>query len=113
MVNKFMKSKSKGYRVERKIRIKLEKNGWMVVRSGGSLGEADLVCFKNGKCFFLQIKSSRKDKLYYYGYMKDEINGFPFYVVVDFGYGDIEVFKPTKILEKGKGMFFDDFFGKN
>jgi hypothetical protein len=104
-----MKAKSKGYRVERKIRIKLEEKGWIVVRSGGSFGEADLICLKEGKCFFFQIKSTRKKKLYYYGYMKEEISGFPFFVIVDFGYGDIEVFKPSRILEKGKGIPLEGF----
>jgi Holliday junction resolvase len=104
-----MKAKSKGYRVERNIRIKFEKKGWVVVRSGGSFGEADLICFKNGRCIFLQIKSTRKDKLYYYGYMKEMLTGFPFFIVVDFGYGDIEVFKPSRVLEKGKGVRLEDF----
>jgi hypothetical protein len=104
-----MKAKFKGYRVERNIRIKFEKKGWIVVRSGGSFGEADLICFKKGKCIFLQIKSTRKDKLYYYGYMKRTLSGFPFFVVVDFGYGDIEVFKPLRVLEKGKGVRLEDF----
>ena len=104
-----MKAKFKGYRVERKIRMKLEGNGWIVVRSGGSFGEADLICIKNGKCVFLQIKSSRKDKVYYYGYMQEKLSGFPFYVVVDFGYGNIEVFKPAEILKKGSGVSFDEF----
>jgi Holliday junction resolvase len=104
-----MRAKSKGYRVERKIKIKLEENGWVVIRSGGSFGEADLVCLKEGKCFFLQIKSTRKDKLYYYGYMGEKLKGFPFFVLVDFGYGDIEVFKPAQVLEKGKGIPLEEF----
>lgn len=104
-----MKAKYKGYRVERKIRIIFEENGWKVIRSGGSLGDADLVCFKEGKAIFLQVKSTRKDKLYYYGYMKEELVGFPFYVIVDFGYGDIEIFKPKQILEKNKGRKLEEF----
>ena len=104
-----MKSKSKGYRVERKVRLKLQDKGWIVVRSGGSFGEADLVCIKDGKCVFFQIKSTRKDKLYYYGYMQEKLSGFPFYVVVDFGYSDIEVFKPAEVLEKGKGIPLEEF----
>ena len=105
-------AKSKGYRVERKVRLKLQNEGWIVIRSGGSFGEADLVCIKGGKCIFLQLKSTRKGKFYYYGYMKEELGGFPFYVVVDFGYGDIEVFKPAKVLEKGKGVHLDEFITK-
>jgi hypothetical protein len=105
-----MKIKFKGYRVERNIRIKLEKNGWVVVRSGGSFGNADLICFKDGKCIFVQVKSTNKDRIYYYGYMKDKISGFPFFIIVDFGYGCIEVFKPSKILKKGNGIPFEEFF---
>ena len=104
-----MKTKSKGYRVERKIRILFEGKGWIVIRSGGSFGEADLICIKEGKCIFLQIKSTKKDKLYYYGYMQENFSGFPFYVLVDFGYGNIEVFKPAEVLEKGKGIPIDNF----
>ena len=104
-----IRAKYKGYRTERKIRIILEKKGWRVIRSGGSLGEADLVCFKKGKVIFLQVKSTRKEKLYYQGYKGKELEGFPFYVVVDFGYGKIEVFKPEEILEKGKGKNFEEF----
>ncbi|MGC9058942.1 MAG: hypothetical protein ACP5H3_00840 [Candidatus Aenigmatarchaeota archaeon] len=107
------KAKYKGYRVERKVRILLENKGWKVIRTAGSLGEADLVCFKNGKAIFLQVKSTRKEKLYYQGYMEKEFVGFPFFVVVDFGYGDIEVFEPAGILEKRKGksleIFIKDF----
>lgn len=104
-----VKAKFKGYRTERKIRILLEKEGWKVIRSGGSLGFADLVCFKNGRAIFLQVKSTRKEKLYYYDYMGKEFEGFPFYVVVDFGRKDIEVFEPSEVLEKGKGRKIVDF----
>jgi len=104
-----MRAKSKGYRVERKIKLLLEKEGWIVIRSGGSFGEVDLVCIKEGKCVFFQIKSTKKDKLYYYGYTQDKLSGFPFYILVDFGYGDIEIFKPAEVLEKGKGTPIKDF----
>jgi Holliday junction resolvase len=94
------KNKRKGYVVERKIKILLEKNGWKVVRAGGSIGEADLVCIKNGKCIMLQIKSSKKKTFYYYGYMKDSLAGVPFYLVVDFGYGKIRVVRPMKRVDE-------------
>ena len=100
----------KGYKSEWKIKKILENKGWLVVRSGGSLGYADLVCFKNGKCIFLQVKSAiRKKKIYYNGYMKDNIEGFSFYVVVDFGYRKIKIFKPEKILEENKGEWLENF----
>ena len=102
-------AKAKGYRTERKIRILFEKNGWRVIRAGASLGEADLICIKNGKCFLLQIKSSSKKKFYYYGYMKKEFEKFPFLLVVDFGYGRIRVLPPQKITGQADGKRLDRF----
>jgi len=103
------KAKWKGYRVERKIRLMLEQNGWKVVRSGGSLGEVDLVCLKNGKVVLLQIKSTNRKELYYYGYDSSIYEGFPFYLVVDFGYGNIRVVKPKKVVKEGDGVTFEEF----
>jgi Holliday junction resolvase len=105
-------SKRKGYRVERKVRLLLEKNGWKVVRAGASLGEADLICIKNGKCMLLQIKSTKKKMFYYYGYMKNKIEGFPFYLVVDFGYGKIRILYPRKKVEVNDGLALDEFLRK-
>jgi Holliday junction resolvase len=48
-------SRRKGYRVETKIRKMFEQAGWRVLRSGASLGEADLICFKNGSSIMLQV----------------------------------------------------------
>jgi len=107
-----MRAKYKGYRVEWKIRKILEEDGWIVIRSGGSFGHADLVCIKEGKCVFFQIKSTKKDKIYYYGYMNDKISGFPFFILVDFGHSDIEVFKPSQTLEKGKGIPLREFLDR-
>lgn len=90
--------KAKGYRVERKIRKIFENFGWITVRAGASLGEADLICLKAGRCLLLQIKSTRKRKLYYYGYSERKLEGFPFYLVVDFGYGKIRIAKPRKLI---------------
>ncbi len=102
-------SKRKGYVVERKIRKIFESNGWKVVRAGGSLGEADLVCLKNGKCILLQVKSSRDKIYYYYGYMKKELEGFPFYLVVDFGYNKIRILNPKKKISKEDGIDLKTF----
>lgn len=101
-------SKRKGYMVERKIRKIFESKGWRVVRAGGSLGEADLICIKNGKCILLQVKSS-KSKLYYYGYMKKRLEGFPFYLVIDFGYNKIRILSPKKIISKEDGIDLKTF----
>jgi len=107
------RAKKKGYRVERKIRLLFEKYGWKVVRTGGSFGEADLVCFKNGKAIFLQIKSSKKKELYYYGYEKEQLEGFPFYLIVDFGYGKIRVVRPQKIVRIEDGISIEEFLNKD
>ena len=102
-------AKLKGYRVERKIRLLFEKNGWRVIRAGASLGEADLICIKKGKCVLLQIKSSGRKKFYYYGYMENTIEKFPFLLVVDFGYGKIRVLEPNKIVTKDDGVNVIEF----
>lgn len=104
-----MKSKEKGYRIERKIRQVFEKYGWKVIRAGASLGEADLVCLRNGKCILLQVKSTRKKYLYFYGKISEKLEGFPFYIVVDFGYGNIRILKPTKKIFLDSGEDLDEF----
>lgn len=108
-----MFSKRKGYMVERKIKMLFEKFGWKVVRAGGSLGEADLVCLKNKKCILLQVKSTRKDVLYYYGNLNKTIDRFPFYLVVDFGYGNIRITKPKRKILSTNGILLKDFLEKN
>jgi len=102
-----MFTKRKGYRVERKIRIKFEQVGWKVIRAGASLGDADLICIKQGKCILLQIKSSKKQALYYYGYMDKKLEGFPFYLVVDFGYGRIRILNPRHKVDITDGLGLD------
>lgn len=99
----------KGYRVERKIKLLLEANGWKVVRAGASLGEADLVCIRKGTCLFLQIKSTKKVTLYYYGHRENKFEGMPFYLVVDFGYGKIRITEPKQKLNVSEGRDFKDF----
>jgi len=61
----------------------------------------------------LQIKSTKKDKFYYYDYNNFKMEGFPFFLVVDFGYGKIRVTPPKKIVsvEDGKGL--EEFLSKN
>jgi hypothetical protein len=108
-----MFSKRKGYRVERKIRILFENYGWKVVRAGASLGEADLICIKNKKCILLQIKSTRKKVLYFYGDLVKNIEGFPFFLVVDFGYGNIRISEPAKKITQNTGISLKDFLEKN
>lgn len=107
-----MLNKLKGYRVERKIKLLLIKYGWKVVRAGGSLGEYDLIAFKQGKCLFFQIKSTSKEKFYYYGYMKEEYEGFPFRLVVDFGRGTTRVLIPRSMIKKEDGQDITEFLQK-
>lgn len=102
-------AKKKGYRVERKIRILFEKRKWVVIRAGASLGEADLICLKNGECLLLQIKSTGKKVFYYYGHMEEKLEGFPFYLIVDFGYGKIKILAPKSKITVDDGMDLDDF----
>lgn len=104
--------KRRGYMVERKIRLKFEKHGWKTIRAGASLGEADIVCVRGGKCILLQIKSTKRKKFYYYEYMGPKLEGFPFYLVVDFGYGRIRILRPKKIVSNNEGMDIEEFFKK-
>lgn len=98
--------------VERKIRLKFEKHGWKTIRAGASLGEADIVCVRRGKCVLLQIKSTKKKKLYYYEYLKPKLEGFPFYLVVDFGYDRIRILRPKKIVSRDDGTGLKEFLKK-
>jgi Holliday junction resolvase len=107
-----MLTKRKGYRVERKIRQMFERNGWKIVRAGASLGEADLIGIKNMKCILLQIKSTKKKTFYYYDYMENELEGFPFYLVVDFGYGKIRILSPNKKVKIEDGVDLKEFLRK-
>ncbi len=104
-----MHTKRKGYRVERKIRLFFQKSGWTVIRAGASLGEADLICLKNGKCILLQIKSTSKKTFYYYGYNNPTFEGFPFFLIVDFGYGKIRVLQPKQKIKIPDGQSLGEF----
>lgn len=107
-----VRSKLKGYRTERKIRLIFEKHKWKVIRAGASFGEADLICIKRGKCILLQVKSTKRKTLYYRGYMKNKLSGFPFFVVVDFGRDNIRIAKPAKKLYPSSGMSMKEFLKK-
>ncbi len=105
--------KKKGYMVERKVRKVFESFGWKVIRAGGSLGEADIVCLKRGKCYLFQIKSKKNaDKVYYYGYSEETLEGFPFFLIVDFGYGNVRVVKPKRVVTKDDGVELERFLRK-
>jgi len=99
----------KGYRTERKVKMTFEQHGWKVVRAGASFGIADLVCIKNGKCLLLQVKSTKNRTLYYYGPMEKKVEGFPFYLIVDFGYGRTRVIHPKKRIGMNDGTDLEEF----
>jgi Holliday junction resolvase len=103
--------KRKGYLAERKVRMIFQEHGWATVRSGGSLGPADLVCLGEGRCILIQVKSTKK-KAIYTGETLSEIQGFPLYVVVDFGYGNIRVFKPGEKAIREEGIPLREFLKK-
>lgn len=104
-----MYTKRKGYIVERKIRMVLHKFNWTVIRAGASLGEADLICLKNRKCILLQIKSTKKKTFYYYGYIQPTFEGFPFFLVIDFGYNKIKILPPKKKTTIYEGQQLEEF----
>ena len=56
--------KRKGTYVERKIAQKLKDKGWIVIRSTGSFGQADLVCIREGKAMFIECKSTKNEYQY-------------------------------------------------
>jgi len=107
------RAKARGYRVERKIKLMFEASGWKTVRAGASLGEADLVCLKAGRCILVQVKSTKKKALYYYGYMKDRLEDFPFYIVADFGYGKVRILHPKKKVTVENGELFEEFLERH
>ena len=104
--------KRKGTYVERKISEKLKEKGWIVIRSTGSFGNADLVCIRDGKAMFIECKSTGSKKIYYHSYMENDIAGFPFFVVADFGYGKIRVLKPQKVITPLDGEDFKQFISR-
>lgn len=102
-------SKRKGYVVERKVRMFFQRHGWATIKSGGSLGLVDVVCLKKGRCILMQVKSTKKTTLYAVEKISHEIQGFPLYFVVDFGYGNIRVFKSSERMDRKGGMTLSEF----
>lgn len=108
--------KRKGTYVERKVKQLFERDDWIVIRSTGSFGKADLTCLKSGKVIFIEVKSTRSKILYYRGWNKKTLEKFPFFVVADFGYGALRILKPKSKIKPSDGIFlkkFLEFFKKN
>ena len=53
-------TKRKGNRNERRTKKLLEATGYRGVKSGGSLGEFDLIMMGPGSCRLIQVKSNRR-----------------------------------------------------
>ncbi len=53
----------KGYKLERKVKEMLEKEGWYVIRSAGSK-KPDLIAGKDGKIMVMECKVTSKPQLY-------------------------------------------------
>ena len=104
--------KRKGTYVERKISEMLKQKDWIVIRSTGSFGKADLVCIREGEAMFIECKSTSSSKIYYNSYMGENLAGFPFFVVADFGYGKVRILKPKKVITPEDGVDFKIFLQK-
>jgi len=59
----------KGYAFERELKLKLEEDGWHVIRSGGSK-KPDLVAGRKGKILIIECKVTKKSRIYL---EKDEV----------------------------------------
>lgn len=46
----------RGYNLERKVKMKLEEHGFIVIRSGASKSNVDLMAAKDGKAYSIQVK---------------------------------------------------------
>jgi hypothetical protein len=44
--------------------------------------------------------------------MKDTYEGFPFFLVVDFGYGNIRMMVPTNVVKDDSGIQIEDYLNK-
>lgn len=98
-------AKRSGVQTERKVRKLFEEFGWRVVRSGGSLGAVDLVCFKGGKVLLVQVKRRAKRKTCKSARVK--IEGFDVHTVVDFGGGDFRIERSGSTVSKDSSSLID------
>jgi hypothetical protein len=57
----------------------------------------------------LQVKSTSKPRFYYNEYMERMLEGFEFYLVVDFGYGKTRIMHPQKAVSPEDGTDIGDF----
>lgn len=86
-------SYKKGYLFERDLKLKLEKDGWSVIRSGGSK-KPDIVAGKDGKIMIIECKVSKSNSVYI---SKEEVGNLE-KVADNFG---AECIFAIKIINKG------------
>ncbi len=65
-----MKNKDKGSRIEREVKNKLEKEGFLCCKSGSSLGIYDIIAITPNVVRLIQVKST-KTKFYWSTYLKE------------------------------------------
>ncbi len=54
-----MRRYQRGAQLERRLRSRLQREGYFVIRAAGSKGVADLVAIKNSQAYLIQVKSER------------------------------------------------------
>jgi len=81
-----MQSYKKGRRWEWKVKKQWEREGFLVYRSAGSKGAADLIAIKNGQVWLIQVQVNRKPSQQKIQRLLDEAlmyGAFPVLVVWD------------------------------
>ena len=75
------------YHLKDKLRLLLERNGWLVVfiMQTNKNGWPDVQAFKNGRCIFIETKLSEKTERPLQTYRHDQLRkqGFEVYVITD------------------------------
>lgn len=102
-----MKNIYRGIRVERKLRDILKQNGFLVIRAAGSgYDTPDLIAMKNGRAVVIEVKTTKKDTIYFrneqYRNMKGFFeNGFNVIVAV-YRSGEFRFYSFLDIVDEGK-----------
>ena len=104
--------KRRGTRSEYLVRDIFKKHGWVVIRSGGSLGPIDLVCIKNGTVVLVQVKSSKASYFYLRDQIPEKIMGFQVLIVADFGRGNIRVIPHEKKASMQEGVLLNHYLAQ-
>jgi len=89
------------------VRDVFRKHGWVVIRSGGSLGPVDLVCIRDGSIMLVQVKSSKGSQIYLGEEIPEKLMGFQLLIVVNFGRGNIRVVPHKKKASVNEGTLLE------